>query len=244
VIDLSDNKDKVNDELKKLQKEIPQLEENADKNYHHELLKIWAKTIGLVLIGLLIGAILAWLFHDYLPVPYIAVDSSKFEETAKTIFTSTVTLSGLIIGFLPVVSFFFVREIKEEQQSIKREWNKQVEEYRDREESENKENNLNIINTYYVLLLMLYKNIRSGVLNYLKTYLLISLFLLFYLLMFFTEMILINLTVLFILIDTMFSVIILTGIVPIVWLALAEPTYRIVRYVVPEKIIKVIEPES
>jgi len=239
VVNLTnDKKSKGTDELEKLQKEIPHLEEIADKNYHHELLKIWGKIIGILTVSLFIGMALSLPLSNYISIPPITVERSKIEDIAKTIFTATVTISGLIIGFLPVVTFFFVRELKEEQQFIEREWTKKIEKY----EGE-KENNLNTINTYYGLHLMLYKNLRSGTLNYLKTYLIISLFLLFYLPMLYFNMILTDLATLFILINTIFSIIALTGIFPIVQFALTEPTYRIVAYVVPEKVIKRIEPK-
>jgi len=244
MISLSSNENKENDELKKLKMEIPLLEEIADKNYHHELLKMWGITIGFFLIALLVGLCLGLLSSNYVSVPQITVDRSKIEDITKTVFTASVTVSGLILGFVPVVSFFFVRELKEEQKFIRQQRNKQIEKYENQKEDENREDNLNTINTYYGLHLMLYRNLRSGILNYLRTYLLISLFLLFCLLILFFPMILNDLALFFIFVNTLFAVVILTGISPIVQIALAEPTYRIVTYIIPEKIVKRIEPES
>jgi len=244
MISLSSNENKENDELKKLKMEIPPLEEIANKNYHHELLKMWGITIGVFLIALLVGLCLGLLILNYVSVPQITVDRSKIEDITKTVFTASVTVSGLILGFVPVVSFFFVRELKEGERFIRQQRNKQIEKYENQKEDENREDNLNTINTYYGLHLMLYRNLRSGILNYLRTYLLISLFLLFYLLILFFPMILNDLALFFIFINTLFAVVILTGISPIVQIALAEPTYRIVTYIIPEKIIKRIEPES
>ena len=250
MINLSEDETKKESKLKRLQekiqektREIKELKKLVNTNYHHVLLKIWGKAIIILFLFVGVAFIMAYLAYlSYIPAPQITIEKSKIEDIAKTVFTATMTLNGLIIGFLPVVVFFYVKEIKEEQQFIEREKVEEIEECEVLEDSKNRGRYIQVFDWYYTLLSTFKQNLRSGVLNYLKTYLFVSLLLLFYLLLLYNYMILNNLAPLFMLIDVIFLMISLTGIFPIVYIALTAPTYRIVRYIVPEKIIEAVEP--
>ncbi len=75
-----------------------------------------------------------------------------------------------MIGFVPVCSFFFLREAREREHEVGQSW--------EEERSESKGEKLNLIDTHFRLWLTLSHNLKSGVLNYTRSYIVISITLL------------------------------------------------------------------
>ena len=217
-------------EIEEMRKKIPELEESAFKNYHWVLLKIWLKMIAMIGFGLFLG-ILAITFIPFPPVT--PIEPSKIEEMARVLLAPSITMNGLFITFVPIISFFYIEEIKEQQKTILDLWTEQ-------EKKLEREDDLEVVNRFYGLDHILRHNIRSGVLKYTKTYITISLFSLFFIL----QLYILLSPALFILVDTTLLLIIFTGIFPIISIALYKPALRLVKYVIPDKIVTRIEPEE
>ena len=217
-------------EIEEMRKKIPELEESAFTNYHWILLKIWLKMIALIGFGLFLG-VLVIIFVPFPPVT--PLEPYKIEEMARVLLAPSITMNGLFITFVPIISFFFIEEVKEHQKIILELWTEQEKKFQ-------REDDLEVVNRFYGLDHILRHNIRSGVLRYTRTYLIISLFSLFFVLQLYT----ILSPALFILVDTTLLLVIFTGIFPIISTALYKPALRLVRYVIPEKIVTRIEPEK
>ena len=82
--------------------------------------------------------------------------------------------------FRSVVSFFYIQEIKERQKQMENDWQEEVKRFEG--------DNLKVINIYFNLLYALLHNIRSGILKYIRTYIIICLFTLIFLIQFFISM--------------------------------------------------------
>ena len=211
-----------------MKKEIPELEEIAFKNYHRALLKKWLLLITLIPIGVILGIVV---FH-FISVHVSPLEPSKIEEIAKTLVAPSVTVNGLFIAFVPVISFFYIEEIKEKQKDVKEELQEEKKRFKENED-------LKTIDYVYGLASTLWHNIRSGVLKYTRTYLSVSILSLFYLVIFYVVLS----PTIFILADVCLLVIILTGVFPIIDIALYKPALKLATYVIPEKIVKEIEYE-
>ena len=222
-------KDKA-EEIEEMKKKLPELEESAFKNYHRVLLKIWLKMIALIGFGLFLGLLVS-IFVPFPPAT--PLDPSEIEEMARALLAPSITMNGLFITFVPIISFFFIEEVKEHQKVILELWT-------EHEKKFEREEDLEVVNRFYGLEHILGHNMRSGVLRYTRTYLIISLFSLFFIL----QLYIILSPALFMLFDTTLLLIIFTGIFPIISIALYKPALRLVKYVIPEKIVARIEPEE
>jgi len=142
-----------NKELEKLRKDIIELRENVEKNYHWELLKEWLILIGVwwgfSFVAVLLFSLIVNFASITLPEP---IEPQKLLEIAPVVFTATITINGLIIGFVPLISFFFIREIRERERDLDQYW--------EEDKKEVKDEKLKLTNAYYNLLLMLGHNIQ------------------------------------------------------------------------------------
>lgn len=218
------------EEIEEMKKKLPELEESAFKNYHWVLLRIWLIMIALIGFVLLLGLLMDIFVHF---PPVTPLDPSEIEEMARVLLAPSITMNGLFITFVPIISFFFIEEVKEHQKIILELWTEQEKRFERGED-------LEVVNRFYGLEHILGHNIRSGVLRYTRTYLIISLFSLFFIL----QLYILLSPALFILFDTTLLLIIFTGIFPIISIALYKPALRLVKYVIPEKIVTRIEPEE
>jgi len=97
-----------------------------------------------------------------------------------------------------------------------------------------------VIDSAYDLSYTFWHNVRSGVLRYVRTYLVVSILSLFVLLYLFV----VASSALFLLADLCLLLFILTGVFPIIDVALYKPALKLVRYIIPERIIEKIEYED
>ena len=234
MIALLQNKtNEENKELEKLRKDVVELQKSAERNWHWLLLKYWLIQIlylGFVPIGLLVIGIIAHFVTLPITLPS-PIEPSRIEAIAIVVFNATVTINALFIGFVPLISFFFVREIREREHGLEQNWEKELKEI--------KGEKLKLTNAYYNLFLMTMHNIRSGVLRYTRTYVTISVFLQFILIFFYILTIGYEIAGLCIMIIVSILYIIVAGLLPLVGLALYEPALKFVRYIVGEEVIRI-----
>jgi len=172
---LSEKKaDEKKKEIEEMKKKIPELEELAFKNYHWVLLKAWLLFIILIPIGVILGIAV----FNFFPVDISPLEPSKIEEIAKTLVAPSITMNGLFIAFVPVISFFYIEEIKEKQKDVKEELQEEKKRFKENED-------LKTIYYVYDLAFTGWHNVRSGVLKYTRTYLSVSILSLFYLVIFY-----------------------------------------------------------
>ena len=104
-----------NKEIEEMRNIIPELRKLAFKNFHWVLLKKWLLSIGFILVGVVLGIVV---FH-FVSLPISPLEPSKIEEIAKAVIAPSVTVNGLFVAFVPVISFFYIEEIKEKQKEVK-----------------------------------------------------------------------------------------------------------------------------
>jgi len=243
-----------NEELKEIRKSNMELMELAGKNFHYYLLKQWVIISLLLPIGILFGALIFYFVKLPLPEP---IALSKLEEISPVVFDATLTLNGLIIGFVPLISFFFVREVREHERDLLQDWkdeekqrvkegqsNEEKDKKSKKEEQRKSENEkLKLMNANYTLLLMVSHNLRSGVLRYARTYVAITILLQITLICAYINAVGYEITVLSLLADIIILYVIFGGLIPLISIALYQPALRFVRYFVGREVIR-IEPED
>lgn len=238
VIALSKGQNPEDDEeIEKLKKDIIEFGKDANANYHRLLLKKWVITFAFVVIGFVVGGVILYFTPVQNVLPNVPpIESTRIEEISKVIFNATVTINGLIIGFVPLISFFFVKEIREHENILKQ--------FRNEEQKEAKGKKLILIKTFYNLVLMTGQNMRSGVLRYTQTYVFVTIMLQVYLVMSYAGLVGLELSGLFLFIDLIFLSVVVTGLSPVISLALYQPSFKLVKYIIPQKEIWKIEPEK
>ena len=227
-----------NKELQKLREDIIELQKNADKNFYWILLKQWlipVLALGLILlVAIIIGIIgLFIILPAIFPEP---VEPSKIEEISPIVFQAIVTINGLIIGFVPLSGFFFAREVRDRERGYEQDW--------EEEEKKSTGEKLNLTRVYYSLLLMLWHNVRTGVLRYTLTFVTTSVFSQFLSIFFYVVTMGYGMARLFILIDFVILSIVIFGLYPIIRISLYQPALKFVRYAIVEREYVRIEPEG
>lgn len=236
-----------NEELKEIRKSNMELMELAGKNFHYYLLKQWVIISLLLPIGILLVALIFYFVKLPLPEP---IALSKLEEISPVVFDATLTLNGLIIGFVPLISFFFVREMREHERDLLQDWKdeekkrvKKDKKSKKEEKRKSENEKLKLMNANYTLLLMVSHNLRSGVLRYARTYVAITILLQITLICAYINAVGYEITVLSLLADIIILYVIFGGLIPLISIALYQPALRFVRYFVGREVIR-IEPED
>ena len=199
--------------LEWLRKENSDLKESAFKNYHYVLLKKWLLIIGIISASGVIGFIIG-LAMSFSSSSTSSIDLTLFDSLNKTIIAPSITIMGLFITFTPVICFFFLSELKE----IEKESNEDTEKIRKAVFGEEEEIAELEIRTKYEN--VFFYNFRSGILKYLQTYVTIALFSLLFVLLAYVGLS----SVLFIFTDILILAFLLTGIFPIISVALYKPS--------------------
>lgn len=200
--------------LEWLKRTNSKLKVEAFKNYHYILLKKWILSLGLVIIGLIIG--LATGYFDLINIS--PIEPTLIENLATTIIAPSITINGLFITITPVISFFFLSEAKEMEKESRQELEEIKEDIGEEKEALSEfENMVKYEHAFFY-------NLRCGILNYVRTYITIALSSLLFL---FMAYVLLN-PPLFLLADVIVVVILLTGIFPIISIALYKPGLTLV----------------
>lgn len=190
----------------------PEIEEWASVNYHRKFLKQWLYCITCIAIGVS----LAFVLLNVLPLHVEPLTALEIESAARTIFAPSITMNGLFITFVPVISFFYMAEIKEEQ-------GRNEEAFRGDTKEFTKEEDLKVVRAVLSLVHAFWHNFRAGVLSYTRSYLIVSLLSLFALLILYIGLS----PAQFVLADILLLMTILTGILPIINVALYKPVLEL-----------------
>jgi len=230
VVTLSKNQvDEDKKELQELNEELLK-EAIAEKNIFRIMVKYWGIET-LVIVGLnLLALFLTWALAaaNLITIPHLNIDPSKVEKIASDIFTASITVNGLFIGFVPLISFFFIGEVKESQNEIEQSLKEKREKSSD---DETKKLIGKASDLYYVI----FFNLRSGILKYLQAYVGVSILSEFFLIYFYISTGFSGISSLFMFIDINLLLIIIAGLMPLIAVALHRPTFQLVRYLVVEK---------
>ena len=221
---------KTNDlktELEEIEQQIPKMEKVVNKNVYHVLLKLWGKLLLVTFgIGIIFGVIFfIMLAHFAIDLPSQIFNIVTPENKIETILGPSVTAIGLVLGFSPVISFFFVNNLNEEQRKFieaKKNFLMKISDVKELATKENK----STVETYYGCLQLIINNRNSGVLKYVSSFLIISLIMLPMLI----EFSIIFNPIIFLLIDLFSIFAIVEGVVPIITICTRKPTIRIKTY--------------
>lgn len=217
--------------IEDIKKDLPEAKKMAFRNYHWYLLRTWLIFISTFIITLIIGFIIGF----YAPSP-TSINVIDFEDIAKTLIAPSVTMNGLFITIVPVVAFFYMAEIKDNQKE-------EEEQFRELKKDFKEDEDLKVINTARGLTHAFYHNFKSGILRYVRTFLFVSLMLLITLLTLYVGLSH-SMPSLFVLFDTIVLLTVFTGVFPIIAYALYSPTLKLKTYIIPEKIVEKIEYEG
>jgi len=225
---MSENQDdNENKELGKLRKEISELRERTYADIYREMIKYWIMGILLIIGGGFLGFLAIGIASRFITLPEFAVDLSKIGEIASDIFTVTIAVGGVAIGFVPLCSFFFLREIREHQNELEQDLEKQK-----KKSKGEKRKLIETINTHWFVI---WNNLRSGILRYTRTFLLVSIFLQLILMEFYVVTTLQEMAPVYIIVDFIVLMIIITGLFPLINVALYQPALRPAKIIVVEK---------
>jgi hypothetical protein len=142
-------------------------------------------------------------------------------------------MNGLFVAFVPVISFFYIAEIKEIQKRSEEDLLEDKKQFTEAEDLKVADSALNLVRAFW-------HNYRTGVLKYTRTFLIVSLVSLFSLLFLYMALD----SGLFITIDIFLLFSILCGIFPIVSTALDRPTLKLKTHVIPARVEQTIEYEE
>lgn len=237
MVSLNDKKDEKSREMEELRKDIQDLQEEAKRDYYGEMISIWKRAVAMLNGIPLLAFLLLVLISYFSPLPKIPVDFTKLAKVASDIFVATITINGVLTGVVPIISFFFISEIKEHYHEIKEDLEK------DRTEDPDEKQRLTRSkdNLYYVVT----NNLRSSILKYAKTYITSSI--LFEVFLILTYALIAEYEImsgLYIIFDIAVLSSLVFGIFPIIEIALFRPTLRLVQYIIPKKIVTRIESED
>lgn len=162
---------------------------------------------------------------------------SRTYQIASDVFTATITFSGLLTGFVPIISFFFNGEIKEEQ--------RQSEERLEAKITASEGEKQNLLKLKKNLSNMVYHNMRSGVLKYTELFIVVSAVSQFFLIEYYLFTDVETMMFLYEMFTVPILLILVIGILPIIRLALHMPALRFVQVTVKPAETEIrIEPEE
>lgn len=217
MLNLLNNQSKSTLEILKEKNE--ELKNLAFKNYHWELLKRWMIGLGFVGVGVIVGIVVFALTPQNLLIAALSSSSSfSVGDLTKSLIAPSLTMNGLFVTLLPVIGFFFLTEVKD--------WEKESRENTERltQNIGKKEDSKKEVAKRAKYEHAFFTNIRCGILSYMRSYVTIGLGSLLFLLF---AYVLLN-SALFLLTVVLVPVILLTGIFPIISIALNKPALTLV----------------
>ena len=216
--------DTLEKELVGMKEKISEAEDTVNENSYHVLLKLWAKLIitsfGIGIISVLVGYELAASNQVTLSGPLFR--TTNLGNITGVILAPSVTTIGRILGFTPVISFFFVNSMKDDQKNFREEKNEDLKRLSKNKVVATKENK-SIVETYYVYLDLIIHNRIIGVMKYVQSFLVISLIMLPLLI----ESSILFSPSIFLLIDIFLIFAIVEGVIPIINICVYKPAIRI-----------------
>jgi hypothetical protein len=211
-------------EIAEMKKRANESEKVVNENSYHVLLKLWGKlvaaTITVALISAGVGIIVALQYSQAIPSGLFS--GTKIESVVGIILAPSVTTIGLVLGFTPVISFFFINALKDDRRdfkSMKESFLKQLSENKQLQTKEN----ISLVQMHYAYLDIIVHNRISGMLKYVRTFIIVSLITLPLLI---EAAIILNPSI-FLLFDLLSIVVVVEGIIPIIGISTYRPAIRI-----------------
>lgn len=163
-------------EIAEMKKRVNEAENVVNENSYHVLLQLWGKfvaaTLTVALVSAGVGIIVALQYPQAIPSGLFS--GTKIESMVGIILAPSVTTIGLVLGFTPVISFFFVNALKDDRRDfkgMKKSFLKQLSENKQLETEEN----ISLVKMHYAYLNIIVHNRISGVLKYVRTFIIVSL---------------------------------------------------------------------
>jgi len=161
---------------------LPELKEmvSASTSIYRTYLNLWIKL--LLIFGLCFGG--GFLAYYFLPFPKSNFNSTQIGNIANSIFDPSVTVAGIVIGFFPVIGFFYMTEMKEKQREAENLIRKQMNDYgksADMKFLQFDEQDLKVLDDEFTLFHKFWGNLRSGLIQYIATFLVVAILMLFFL---------------------------------------------------------------
>lgn len=222
---------KKSDSTLTIEKQLAEMNELTSKaqklvneNAFYAFLKIWARNLAATYIGgsifALIGFYLATAGQITLTGPIFR--TGDLESSIAVIVAPSITIIGLVLGFTPVITFFFINNLKDDQKSFEEQRDNNLK-ILSKHKSINTLENKNLIKNYFSYLRIIVHNRISGVLKYIQWFLFLSIILLPLLI----EAYFIFSPVVFLIADLFIIISIAEGIIPILNVCTYKPAIRI-----------------
>jgi hypothetical protein len=191
-----------------------ELKKAAFKNYHKVLLGKWLMGLAFVAVGAVIGLVIS----NLIPASAIYSNASTLDNLTKTIVAPSLTMNGLFVTFIPVIGFFFLSEIKEMEKEAREDSDRLAKNVGKQEEAKIEiEKRVKYEHAFFY-------NFKTGILNYIRSYVTIALASLLFLLFAYA----LFSSALFLIADILALVVLLVGIYPIISVALNKPALTLV----------------
>jgi hypothetical protein len=235
----------TSEDLTFMKDRIPFLEKQIDKDWRKWLVKLWIICVicvnGFGALGLVISYSVTSYFSlsnttTLLVNNYELINSMDPSQVSSVVLAPTITIIGLIVGFMPVLSFFYITDLKENQRELRA---KRIHFKRTliRKDLANK-NNLELVEKYFEYRRTVISNKIVGILSFVSIFVISSLAILVGIILSYSVF---NGEVsLMIDIAMIFSV--ATGVMLILQMMRNKPLFRFRKYVIrPPKVIKKLE---
>lgn len=128
----------------------------AEMDFYKLLRDYWRRHIVRVIVSTLAFAIII----------SSALYNGTFPEICQHVFTGTITVMGVIAGLVPLISFFYVERVREQELKIAQDWRN----IRDKLRIEFKKEDVELFSQTTNLLLKSYQNWEMSVLKYTKEF--------------------------------------------------------------------------
>ena len=108
-------------ELAEMKTRVAKAEDIVNENSYHVLLKLWGKLVaGTLLVAVLFVVVAMVIFSRYpQAIPSGLFLATKIENVVSIVLAPSVTTIGLVLGFTPVMGFFFVNSLKDDRREFK-----------------------------------------------------------------------------------------------------------------------------
>jgi hypothetical protein len=225
------NEETRNKRIIRLSEQLPEMKERAFRNYFFKLVKYWS----ILIIGSLAAPLFLLIIHLiglYLGNPDLqfTYTTTDLKAIATSLFAPTITIIGLCITFLPVIIFFYLGNIREKQEKTEKRYRKLISSLSNPEDRK-------IAKLAYDYSHAYWHNFRVGILKYLRFYIVNILILLQTVVLFYVIQEQRYGYFLMLAIGVLYAAI--SGVVPIVQLALNQPGLKLRKYV--KKVVEKIE---
>ena len=216
-------------EIAEMKKRVDEAEKIVNENAYHVLLILWGKfvaaTLAVGLISTVIGLALALQYPQVIPSGLFS--ETKIESVVGIILAPSVTTIGLTLGFTPVIGFFFVNALKDDRRDFKNMKKSFLEKFSGNKQLETKEN-ISLVEMHYAYMDIIVHNRISGVLKYVRTFIIATLITLPILI---EAAIVLNPSI-FLLLDFLSIFFVVEGIIPIITISTHKPAIRITEHLV------------